>query len=360
MRAKLENIVMHKKDIRLDRRKFLKRGLQVTAGVMALGSGVAQAALPDKEKTVFGGGMPERAFGKTGTRLPVFGHGGSAMVKKWIGPTNCELLPEAERVAMVRHGFDRGIRYFDTARVYGESEKIMGQALKGVRDKVYLASKVAVYSPEDVRKSVEASLTELQTQAVDCMQLHSPTIEALGFEGAMKIHGEMLKLRDEGLFRHIGLTTHVAFETVHKMIKTGGFDQVLLARGYFNKGMVELLSDKNLEWREKCMVEADSRGMAIVVMKVMGHWILGHNAERVVSGYDETMLKKLPGAAIRWALQDERVSMLNIGVTIPGDIDENIEILQGDVTLTSEDSQLLADFTDRARKSILVRFMRVV
>lgn len=92
---------------------------------------------------------------------------------------------------------------------------------------------------------LEKSLKELNTSHVDCVQIHSPAIERVGFDGAMKLHAELVKLRDEKMLRYIGLTTHVAFEDVHRMIGTGGFDQVLLAYGYFRKGMDTIRRTRN-------------------------------------------------------------------------------------------------------------------
>src|SRR5262249_42344405 len=155
--------------------------------------------------------LPTRKFGKTGLTLPVLGMGGSAFVSFWVSSYGVKLLSVETRVAMVRQAFGAGIRYFDTARVYGESEGIFGRGLKGIRDQVFLATKVAVSDPAQVRKSLEASLQALDTDRVDLVQIHSPAIEQAGFEGAMKIHAELLKLRDEKLCRFIGLTTHVAF-----------------------------------------------------------------------------------------------------------------------------------------------------
>jgi aryl-alcohol dehydrogenase-like predicted oxidoreductase len=278
----------------------------------------------------------------------------------FISSYGLKLLPMEERVAMVRRAYDRGIRYFDTARVYGESERIVGQGLKGVRDHVFLATKVAVPDPAQVRKSLETSLEQLGVSSVDLVQIHSPAIERVGFEGGMKLYAELVKLRDQKMLRFIGLTTHVAFETVHKMICTGGFDQVLLAYGYFRKGMDTLLSHRNLEHRAMCLAKAHELGMAIVAMKVMGASILGHNAKNLVPDYDQAALAKLPGAAIRWVLQDQRVSMLNIGVSLPGDIDKNIAILKGDLRFSNEDRLSLADFAGRAYEAEPVKKMRIV
>jgi predicted aldo/keto reductase-like oxidoreductase len=195
---------------------------------------------------------------------------------------------------------------------------------------------------------------------VNCAQVHSPAIERLGFEGAMQIHAELLKLKDEGLVKFIGLTTHVAFETVYRMIETGGFDQVLLAYGYFKKGMDTLLSNNNLEWRELCLAKAHELDMGIVAMKVMGAQVLGHNAKALVPDYDEAALARLPAAAIRWVMQDQRVSVLNIGASQPSDIDQNLRVLAGELKFTNQDRMLLADFCERAYESATFKSMTVV
>lgn len=342
----------------MDRRGFLKAGLGTTAAV-AFASG-AHAAIPENKKITAKGKIPERKFGKTGHNLPVLGHGGSAMVQRFIRMYGLELTPEEERIEMVRHGYDVGMRYFDTARVYGESERIFGKALADVRDNCYIATKVAVFNPKDVRSSVETSLSELGMDYVDCMQVHSPSIERLGADGAMKIHEELVKLKDEGMLRFIGLTTHVVFEDVYKMISTGGFDQVLLARGYFRKGMDTLLSNPNIEWRERCVAKAHELGMGIVAMKVMGAEILGHNAKAIVPDFEKEKRAKLPAAAIRWALSDPRISVLNIGPSFKSDIEENYKTVTGDLKLTSADLDLLAEFSHRAYESEYVGAMKTV
>jgi predicted aldo/keto reductase-like oxidoreductase len=350
---------MSEKKFELGRRGFLKTGL-LAAGTAALGPVLPRVAASSRREPVAGDAIPTRKFGKTGHTLPILAMGGSAMVKQWSSFYGVTLLSMDDRIAMVRHAFDRGIRYFDTARVYGESESIVGKGLKGVRDQAFVATKVAVFKPEQVRKSVETSLKNLDMDHVDTIQIHSPAIEAVGFEGAMKLHAEVVKLRDQKMCRFIGLTTHVAFETVHKMISTGGFDQVLLAYGYFRKGMDTLLSHRNLEHREMCLAKAHELNMGIVAMKVMGASIMGHNAKNLVPDYDPAALERVPGAAIRWTLQDERVSLLNIGVSMPQDIDKNIAILQGELKFTHDDRKLLAHFSGRAYESDAVKAMKIV
>jgi aryl-alcohol dehydrogenase-like predicted oxidoreductase len=341
-----------------DRRKFVKTGLQV-AGAAALGSRVAGGAETLTKEISNTGSIPARPFGSTGHTLPIFGFGGCGVVERWGIGYNAPVLPMEERIAMVRYGYDQGIRYFDTAREYSESEEVYGTALAEVRDDVFLATKIWAFKPEDVRKSVETSLEKLQMDSVDLMQMHGPIIENVDVPGCMKIHAEMVKLRDEGLYRYIGLTNHVAFERTLELIRTDGFDQVMLAYGYCN-GFHQMLSNRNLEWRELCLAEAKERGMATVQMKAFNGWLYNHGAKRMVPDYDKAELEKLPAAALRWVLQEGRYDVYNLGITYPADIDANIAVFAGSSGVTAEDRKLLADFTGKVYEGPWAKSLKVV
>lgn len=350
---------------KLNRRTFLTgtiaAGALASTGRVAKGApSTSKADAQPPKKISNPGKIPSRPFGSTGYTLPVLGHGGSAMVQSWAIAYGVKLESQEARTEMVRMAYDQGIRFFDTARVYSESESVMGTGLADVRDDVFIASKVADPRPDYTRQSVETSLEQLQTDYIDLMQIHSPAIERVGYDGGMKIYEQLAKLREEGLIHFIGLTTHVAFEDVFRMVDTGNFDQVLLARGYFRKGMDMMLSNKNIEWREQCVARAHELGMAIVTMKVMGLNVLGRGSKNVVADYDPEQRKKIPAAAIRWVMQDERISMLNIGVSLPDDIKENVATMTGDLTFTDDDRLLLADYTSKAYESRYVQALKVV
>jgi len=351
-----------KKGVPVDRRQFLKLGVAgATASPLLAGASTVAADNPSAPAPASApAGIPARPFGKTGRVLPILGMGGSAMVDRWAPSYGVATQSIEARAAMVRHAYDRGVRYFDTARVYFEGETIMGLGLQDIRKDVFLATKVATHIPDRVRASLETSLKELRTDHVDLVQIHSPAIERVGWKDAMKLHEQLVKLRDEKLFRFIGLTTHVAFEDVYQMISTGGFDQVLLAYGYFNKGMDTLLSNRNLQYRNLCLAKAHELGMAIVAMKVMGASIFGHNARNLVPDHDPQALAQLPAAAIRWVLQNPRINMLNIGVSLSSDIDRNIEVLCGDLRFTDDDQARLAEYARRCYDHEAIKQMRTV
>jgi predicted aldo/keto reductase-like oxidoreductase len=289
--------------------------------------------------------MPDRRLGATGVELPILGFGGSAFVERFARFYRAPILPEGERLQLVRAAFDSGIRYFDTAPVYYESEPLIGKALADVRGEVFYATKVESTRPEQVRPSVEGSLARLQTDVLDCVQIHGlPGIENMTVPDAMRIHGELVKLRDEGLLRFIGLTGHTAFDKMHEMISSGGFDVVLLACGYFHKGWDTLLSHRMLELRELCLAEAHRRGMGIVGMKALGGWLCGHNADTYAPDAGGAELAKLPAAAIRFALHDPRVTHLLVGLCVPSDLEEAVATVSGDLALTADDRRRLAEF----------------
>ena len=80
----------------------------------------------------------------------MLGYGGAALPKRWGNPLSTE-----NRVKLVRYAYDRGLRYFDTAGNYMESQSILGKGLKDVRDNVFLVSKVETTDPAKVRGAVE-------------------------------------------------------------------------------------------------------------------------------------------------------------------------------------------------------------
>ena len=121
---------------RFGRREFLSKATQAAAAVAICG-GVAPAAPGAETPGQSPGTIPTRTLGKTGLKLPILGFGGAALPKVWLNP-----LSHQDRVALVRHAYDRGVRYFDTASNYFESQAILGEALEDRRRQVCLVTKV--------------------------------------------------------------------------------------------------------------------------------------------------------------------------------------------------------------------------
>jgi predicted aldo/keto reductase-like oxidoreductase len=336
------------------RREFLKRAAQAAVAA-AVSGGIASGAVPKEKKIDLADTIPTRVLGKTGVKLPILGYGGAGLVKVWGSP-----LSPKDRVKLVRYAYYQGVRYFDTAGNYMESQAILGEALKGIRDNVYLVSKVETTVPGWVRKAVEKSLKELKTDYLDAILIHgTPGIEQMTIEQAMKVHGELVKLRDERVVRFIGFSAHSYFDKALALISSGGFDQCMLSYGYIPRGHDQIFSAKMVELRNACVAKAHKLGMGIVAMKVIGGGVLGAWSGYVVPGFDKKRLKQLPAAAIRYVLQDKRIHLLTIGMRLKKEVDANIKTLSGDTVYTLNDRALLAKFCAKALDSDPIKAMKV-
>ncbi|GAB6164162.1 hypothetical protein JCM19992_01620 [Thermostilla marina] len=299
--------------------------------------------------------IPSRPFGKHGPSLPILGFGGAALVTRWGSP-----LSIAQRVELVRYAFEHGIRYFDTAGNYGESQAILGEALRDVRNEVYLVTKVETADPAKVQAAVESSLAQLQTDYLDGLLLHgTPGLEQMTVAQAFAVRDALFKLRDEGITRSVGFSAHGYFDKAAALIDAGGFDHCLLSYGYLARGHDKLLSQRMITWRNACVAKAHRKGMGIAAMKVMAAGVFGPWAPYLASDWDRDRLNRLPGAAIRYVLNDPRVDIVLIGMRTKADVDANIAVVSGDLRYTEDDRGLLAEFCARAFENDVIKNMKI-
>jgi predicted aldo/keto reductase-like oxidoreductase len=338
----------------LRRREFLRQTGRVAATV-AVCNGIApayaQAATTDPSASA----IPLRTLGTTGLKLPMLGYGGAALPRAWRNPLSYE-----GRVGLVRHAYDRGLRYFDTAGNYMESQAILGEALKDRRRDVCLVTKVEATRPEQVRKAVEKSLEELQTDYLDIVLIHgSPGLEQMTIPQAMRIHGELVKLRDQKVARFLGFSAHGYFDKAMGLIDSGGFEMCMLSYGYMPRGSSSVWGARMTQLRDDCLARAHEQGMGIVAMKVIGGGWLGRWSGYLVPGFDKQRLAQLPGASMRYVLQDKRVDLLAIGMHLPDQIDANLKTLSGDTNCTPEDRTLLSEFSAKLYETETIKKLRI-
>lgn len=336
------------------RRKFLATAAQA-AVVVASGAGMGPAMAGRDTPAPAVGTMPTRTLGKTGLKLPILGYGGAALPKVWLNP-----LSHEDRVGLVRYASDRGLRYFDTAGNYYESQAILGEALQDRRREVCLVTKVETTRPEQVRSAVERSLKALRTDYLDILLIHgTPGIQDMSVDQAMRIHAELVKLRDAMITRFIGLSAHGYFDKALALIATGGFDVCMLSYGYIPRGHDPIWTARMTALRDACLAKAHDLGMGIVAMKVLAAGLLGAWAGYVVPGFDPQRRKQLPAAAIRHVLQDARVHLLCVGMRLKEEIDANLKILAGDAAYTPEDRALLADCSSQLYDTEAIKKLKV-
>jgi diketogulonate reductase-like aldo/keto reductase len=139
--------------------------------------------------------MELKELGASGTMVPEIGIG----VWRYGGG-----------VEPLRKAIDLGAFLIDTAEVYG-TEGVVGQAIKGIRDRVFVASKVAGnhLRHDEVLKAAEASLKRMDISCIDLYQIHWPA----GHVPITETMGAMEQLADRGMIKYIGISNFSAAET---------------------------------------------------------------------------------------------------------------------------------------------------
>ena len=153
-----------------------------------------------------GGTMPTRPLGRTGFQAGILGLGAQRIADR--------PLEQSVVDRMIAEGLDNGLNYIDTARGYGASEEMLGRALKGRRDRVFLVSKTRSPTREGALAELRESLRLLQTDHVDCWHIHNiarddrfPSLdEALSDRGVL---GALREAKKQGMARHLGCTAHL-------------------------------------------------------------------------------------------------------------------------------------------------------
>ena len=168
--------------------------------------------------------METRKLGRSGIEVSPMGLGcwaiGGNMFLQGM-PLGWSAVDDSESLNALRRGLDLGINFLDTADMYGtgHSEKLVGQAIKGIRDKVVIATKFGMTfepgsgqindfegdaSPEYIRKAVEDSLSRLQTDYIDLYQLH---LGEYPLDKAQQTRDALEDLVMEGKIRSYGWST---------------------------------------------------------------------------------------------------------------------------------------------------------
>jgi predicted aldo/keto reductase-like oxidoreductase len=316
-------------DGKLDRREFLRRSAVtgVSLSVLPL-IGAAPAEPPRVRRRV--------TLGRTGLRIGDIGFGSSRL---------------AGDEALVRHALDRGIDYFDTAEDYtsGASEETIGRALKGVRDKVTLASKVAADAHDsvaDLFRALEGSLRRLQTDRIDVYFNHAVNDVARLKNPAWGEFTERAiqqgKIRFRGMSGHGGRLAECldyAFDhdlvdvvlVAHNFGQDPAFYQRLTASFDFVAVQPEL---------PRLLAKAKEKNVGVVAMKTLRGARL--NDLRAYESGGHTFAQ----AAFRWVLSGPHVDALVVTMNAPEQVDEYLGASGAD-GVSRSDLDLLARYEAR-------------
>jgi aryl-alcohol dehydrogenase-like predicted oxidoreductase len=170
--------------------------------------------------------MPTRNLSRTGFRVGIFGLGGLGALEK--ANNKAIALPVIEK------SLELGVNYFDTSAFYGGSERwserYLGQALKGRRNQVFMASKTKEGTRDAALKNLDVSLRLLNTDHLDTWQLHDVgTLDEVdhifGQGGALEA---LRQARDQKMVWHLGLTGRLRPDALMESIRRFQFDTILM------------------------------------------------------------------------------------------------------------------------------------
>jgi aryl-alcohol dehydrogenase-like predicted oxidoreductase len=212
--------------------------------------------------------MIYRDLGSTGEKVSLIGIGGWHLGLKYV--------TEKTALWIVDEAIERGVTFFDNCWDYneGKSEKRLGKALKGKRDKVFLMTKIDGRTKKLAAKQIDESLKRLKTDRIDLIQHH----EILRFEDPHRIFDEkegahlaMLEAQKAGKLRFIGFTGHkdpqihlhfleVAEEYGHKL------DTAQMP--------VNVMDAHYRSFTKTVVPELSKRKMGVLAMKTLGNGII--------------------------------------------------------------------------------------
>lgn len=202
---------------RTSRRDFLCRAAAGGAALLALRN------LPLRAEPA--GDLPTRVLGRTKQKVTILGLGTAP-----LGEARGEVKEAARIFGEV---MDRGVNYIDTARIYGIAEEAVSQLLPGRRDKLFLVTKLWTDSAAAAEKAFAESLRTLQVDHVDLVHIHNIGDKNLDkVQAADGILAYLLKQKQAGKLRFIGLSGHCRPPRFVEMLKTGQIDVVMGVMNY--------------------------------------------------------------------------------------------------------------------------------
>ena len=206
------------------------------------------------------------------------GKTGITVEKNAFGALPIQRISKDAAVALVRKAYQGGMRFFDTARAYSDSEEKLGEALKGIREHVFVATKTTARDAEGFWKDLHTSLELLQTDYVDIYQFHNPSFCPKPGDGT-GLYEAMLEAKKQGLIRHIGITNH-RLQVAQEIIESGLYETLQFPFCY-------LATEKDLQIVDNCK-KAD---MGFIAMKALSGGLITNSraAYAFLAEYDHVL-----------------------------------------------------------------------
>lgn len=248
------------------------------------------------------------------------GHTGITVPQNAFGALPIQRISTDDAVRLLRKAYDGGMRFFDTARAYSDSEEKVGLAFEGMRDKVFISSKTMALTKEKFFEDLDTSLRLLKTDYLDIYQLHCV---ARCYSEGDELYEAMKEAKKQGKIRHIGITAH-KIGVAEDIVKSGLYETLQFPFSY-------LASDRDI----KLVSDCSKAGMGFIAMKGLAGGLLT-NSEACMAFMSEH--EALP----IWGVQREK------------ELDEWLSFFNKDLSMTDE----IRAFIDNDRKELMGEFCR--
>ena len=248
--------------------------------------------------------MQKVILGKTGLEIGRVGFGGIPIQKVNANVVRQLLISLKEN----------GGNYIDTARGYTVSEEFLGKALKGMRDDFVIATKSMARGYEDMKRDIDISLNNLQTDYIDLYQVHNPSLEQLNIviseNGALQA---LKEAKEEGKIGHIGLTVH-SIEVFKIALDMDWIETIMFP---FN-----IVENQGVD----CIRQCKEKDIGFIAMKPLAGGAIedGTLALRYIASYPEVTVI-IPGMASLEEVEENTKAINNDG---PLSQEENANILK--------------------------------
>lgn len=276
--------------------------------------------------------MKYRRYGNTGEMVSTLGFGCMRLPEVEI---NGEwYIDEEKALPLLFKAYESGVNYFDSAPYYchKNSEYAMGKALKGVRDKVLMTTKLPLEDVKkfsDLRKMLESSLKKIDTSYIDFYHFWGINKGSLEHIRSNNLFEEALKAKEEGLIRHISFSFHDAPENMIGIINEGeGILETVLCQ-------YNLLDRAN----ENSIAYAAKKGLGVAAMGPVGGGRLAAPTElyKKLTGKESKATYEL---ALRFVLGNEDISLALSGM-------ENMDMLEKNLAIADVDTYMTRDEWDK-------------
>ncbi len=287
--------------------------------------------------------MQYTEFGRTGIQVSRLGFGCMRFPSREVDGR--KVFDEEESIRMMHRAMELGVNYFDTAPGYCEkqSEIIVGKALKGRRDKVYLSTKYPSEeaSGDDLERKLETSLKKLDTDYIDFYHMWGISLKTF-VERLDTPDGPMArarKLRDAGVIRHISFSFHDAPENMIEIIQRG--------EGVF----ASVLCQYNLLDRanEDAIAYAHEQGLGVTIMGPVGGGRLGAPS-KVIQDLLPGKVQSSAEMALRFVMNNRNVNIALSGMSSMDMVEENAAVASNMEPLTQEEEARIAASLEENRR----------